>query len=656
MKKNISVIFFLLVSVISFSQEVVIFDNPSFEGTPTPHVTPAPWNACYGSPDTQPGTWGINQAPSQGNSYISFLHGGWPDSYSEGASQLLPHCLTAGQLYQFTIDAAFSSVYNTAEPGDCYGSLQVLGGNSLCDDEEVLWQSGMFTNTSWNTLTISFVPNQNWCYLTFVPYFIDSCNGYINCMIDNINSSSDGNSILITSPLYLSHEQCGFLVTGVTDTIADEIILTGGFIGSPLSVTLTSDTTWEQYVSYSSDFTGNDDIYATAYFDSYSDTSLTWVSVIMDSCSSGHRIEITSPGNNSHQSCGFIISGLTDSIPNSILLEGNFTGSPVNAQLVTDTTWQQFLSYTYGFTGSDSVFATAFFPNDTVSDWVTINFENNTPAPQQLCVVTVDSATDKNLLIWEKEITTAIDYYAILKETNQNGIYAEIGSVSYDSLSVFIDTLSNPFQNANTYKIEIVDTCGLRSISGTPHKTIHLSINLGLNNVINLAWNQYEGLPILTYNIYRGQSPENITMLASVPSNIVSFTDNFPILGANYYYVEAVLPDSCTPFRDGLTGSLSNYTAQLISSVNEYDADNFFSVFPNPNNGTFTLNFNAVKSGSATISMYDVPGQLIYQSGKINISSSPKYTINTGEIASGIYFLRVDTEYGIFTKKIVVKR
>lgn len=654
MKSINPIILVLLISATAFSQETVIFNNPSFEGTPAPHVVPAPWNACFGSPDTQPGTWGINHVPSNGNTYLSFLHGGdSPNGYSEGASQLLPQCLTAGQFYQFTIDAAFSSVYETAEPADCYGSLQVLGGTSLCDDAEVLWQSGMINNTSWNTFTVSFVPSQNWCYLTFRPYLIDTCSGYINCMIDNINSSSDGNSILITSPIYLSQEQCGFLVTGVTDTAADEIILTGGFIGSPISVNATSDTTWEQYVSYSSDFTGNDEIYATAYFDNYFDTSLAWVTVVLDSCSSGHRIEITSPGNNSYQSCGFIISGLTDSVPSSILLEGDFTGAPLNAQLLTDTTWQQFLYYPYGYTGTDSVFATAFFPNDTVSDWVIINLGNNTLALQQLCVVTVDSVTDKNLLVWEKEITASIDYYAILKETNQNNVYAEIGLVAYDSLSIFIDTLSNPFQNANKYKIEIVDTCGLRSVAGTPHKTIHLSINIGLNNVINLAWNQYEGLPILTYNIYRGQTPENVTLLTSLPSNIVSFTDNFPILGVNYYYVEAVLPDSCTPFRDGLTGSLSNYTSQLISSVNQYDVNNSVNVFPNPNNGSFIIESNIPENGKLRIEVRNIIGQLLYAQDDNAAKGIYRKNIDM-DLAKGIYLITLQTNEGSVTKKVEV--
>lgn len=53
------------------------YQNPSLEGPSQPHVVPAPWQACYGSPDTQPGQWGFTQPPSNGTSYVSALHDGY---------------------------------------------------------------------------------------------------------------------------------------------------------------------------------------------------------------------------------------------------------------------------------------------------------------------------------------------------------------------------------------------------------------------------------------------------------------------------------------------------------------------------------------------------------------------------------------------------
>jgi len=168
------------------------YQNPSLEGPSQAHVVPAPWQACYGSPDTQPGQWGITQAPSNGTSYVSFLHSGWSNNgYNEGMTQLLTPCMVAGQTYTFTVDLAHTPVYTTADPNGCYSSLAVFGGSTACAQAETLWTSGAFTHTNWQQYTITFTPTGNWCYLSFSPYFITTCGStgfdYINCMMDNIS-------------------------------------------------------------------------------------------------------------------------------------------------------------------------------------------------------------------------------------------------------------------------------------------------------------------------------------------------------------------------------------------------------------------------------------------------------------------------------------
>lgn len=170
------------------------YQNPSFEGPQLPHQVPGPWQSCYGSPDTQPGNWGITQAPSNGNSYVSFLHSGWSSNgYNEGMTQLLSPCLQAGVTYSFTIDLAHTLIYNTASPNGCYSSMAVYGGTNACGQQETLWMSGAFTHTNWQQYTVTFTPTGNWCYLSFSPYFINACgggSGYINVMMDNISCVS----------------------------------------------------------------------------------------------------------------------------------------------------------------------------------------------------------------------------------------------------------------------------------------------------------------------------------------------------------------------------------------------------------------------------------------------------------------------------------
>lgn len=240
--------------------------NPSFDGPSQAHVVPGPWQACYGTPDTQPGQWGFTQAPSDGTAYISALQGGncdYPCGYSEGASQQLSSCMIAGTTYSFSLDLAFSTVYNTAEPGSCYGSLQIMGGNSMCGQTEILWQSGMITNTSWQTYTISLTPSQNWCYISMRPYFISSCSGYINIMIDNLGPiipPSPGLQATVNSDI-----SCSQTINGEISCPADSIILSGLFNGSPVYANILTDSTWSKNVVYPFGSAGTQTIGITAY-------------------------------------------------------------------------------------------------------------------------------------------------------------------------------------------------------------------------------------------------------------------------------------------------------------------------------------------------------------------------------------------------------
>jgi len=147
---------FITINLFSFSQcqnltplEVV---NPSFEGPRGPHITPAPWNTCGITPDTQPGSWGIGLPPSNGNSYVGFVNGG--SSWLEGASQQLSGNMQANVPYQFTIDlAAVSSGGGGINPAP--SSIDIFGAMSLCGTTQLLWSSPSVANTTWQTFTVN---------------------------------------------------------------------------------------------------------------------------------------------------------------------------------------------------------------------------------------------------------------------------------------------------------------------------------------------------------------------------------------------------------------------------------------------------------------------------------------------------------------------
>lgn len=167
-------------------------------------------------------------------------------------------------------------------------------------------------------------------------------------------------------------------------------------------------------------------------------------------------------------------------------------------------------------------------------------------ANQEICLVTVDSATGKNVIVWEKTPNMGITSFNVYKESNVSGIFSLLANRPYDSLSVVLDLASNPTVNAERYMITVVDSCNNESPHSMSHRTMHLTINKGQNNDWNLIWNAYEGFTPSSYKVFRADSTLNYVNIATVSgssSYTYLYTDqNAPITGTVYYYVEVVHP------------------------------------------------------------------------------------------------------------------
>ena len=188
---------------------------------------------------------------------------------------------------------------------------------------------------------------------------------------------------------------------------------------------------------------------------------------------------------------------------------------------------------------------------------------------QEICLVTVDSATGRNLVVWEKAQTQGVQSYNIYRESTQAGTYYSIGNVPVDNLSLFVDTLSNPHQQAYRYKISVVDSCGNESGKSQEHKTIHLTINKGLGNDINLIWDHYEGFVFYTYYIYRYSTSTGWLVIDSIASNLTSRTDPSPPPANLWYQIVVKHPSVCsaTLKSKNYNSSKSNTTSISLSET-----------------------------------------------------------------------------------------
>jgi hypothetical protein len=274
---------------------------------------------------------------------------------------------------------------------------------------------------------------------------------------------------------------------------------------------------------------------------------------------------------------------------------------------------------------------------------VSVNLALQEPLP--ICIVSVDAATNNNIIVWEPLASEVTSAYAIYKETNVADEYINIGTVSYGNDGLFTDPNSNASVQASRYKLALIDTCGVESFLTPHHKTIHLTSNIGLNNTINLIWSHYEGFFFGSYTIYRGSDVNNFSVLTSIAGNLSSYTDIAPLAGQSYYFIE-VEGINCDPSRESIS-SRSNVLTIAPSGLTEFSKP-AIHIQPNPTSGEILVTIEPSEIGKNLV-LTGLTGQVLEQ----RQLTSTSLVMNLEPYAAGIYFLHIN-EYNHPTQRIKV--
>ncbi|MCY7410920.1 MAG: T9SS type A sorting domain-containing protein, partial [Chitinophagales bacterium] len=105
------------------------------------------------------------------------------------------------------------------------------------------------------------------------------------------------------------------------------------------------------------------------------------------------------------------------------------------------------------------------------------------------------------------------------------------------------------------------------------------------------------------------------------------------------------------------TGCVSSNTVYvLITGVDEISGNEFFSVYPNPSNGNFTIEIirQTAISGQTDIKIENTLGQIIFSSTENNFYNNWSKSIDLNAQPNGIYFLKISASEKIFSSKIII--
>jgi len=272
------------------------------------------------------------------------------------------------------------------------------------------------------------------------------------------------------------------------------------------------------------------------------------------------------------------------------------------------------------------------------------------PVLQEICMVTVDTTTSTNIVVWEKIETSGIDYYNIYRENAVAGNFMLIDTVQATNESLFNDVVASPLDRSWRYKISAVNDCGIEGPISSPHKTIHLNsiVNLG-NGSNDIFWDDYEGLTELEYIVWRHTDQNGWEALApAVPFGTSVFNDVPPAGSTGIdYYVDMDITYPCTAEKaQDFNSARSNKekgqfspgegTGDSNNDIEELIGNASIGVYPNPFTDLLTIQIEEATT-AIDITVYSIDGQLQYVGSFENGTS----LVDLKHLKAGMYLIQL---------------
>ncbi|MTI33547.1 gliding motility-associated C-terminal domain-containing protein [Xanthovirga aplysinae] len=187
----------LFISLLSFGQTV---ENPSFEGQRSSSSSPPGWYPCneYSTPDTQPGSWNISRAPSDGGSFISMVtrgNNGQPNDYfTEAIATRLNSSFEKNVCYNISIDMAHDPNFDGRggwDPPPFFlwepVKLKVWLSNSQCQKTKLVYESPLVDHTDWKAYNFNFSVEEDYNTLILEANYASNTHYNGSILLDNLS-------------------------------------------------------------------------------------------------------------------------------------------------------------------------------------------------------------------------------------------------------------------------------------------------------------------------------------------------------------------------------------------------------------------------------------------------------------------------------------
>jgi hypothetical protein len=306
------------------------------------------------------------------------------------------------------------------------------------------------------------------------------------------------------------------------------------------------------------------------------------------------------------------------------------------------------------------------------ADSLSVTFE---PVPGvDFCYLTVDSASQKTKLWWQKPAAAQSDSVVIARKVKGTSQFVVIATVKDTVPTSFLDTTSDPSSiEGESYQLAMKDSCGnIGAFSAAAtHKSIYLYGYLGWSNIPKLYWTGYVGIsdPNRFYRVLRDSIGNGSFKIVkdSIPFTAPkNYTD---LQGANCincsYRVEMLCETFCSPSAKSMAvkstsrSNIKNRTAMPFDSTltNVFLPSNELLkmlVTPNPAHDFLNVQFEG-NTKNVQLKIFNLMGENIWKKDFPQIYSGQKISISLMDLPRGTYLLKVNDDRVIQLKKIIVE-
>lgn len=223
--------------------------------------------------------------------------------------------------------------------------------------------------------------------------------------------------------------------------------------------------------------------------------------------------------------------------------------------------------------------------------------------------------------------------------------------------NVTVTVATTTATTAGSYPIVVTATAGAETKTVTLNLTVlnaigTVQLTVPANNAIGVASNiELVWAPTANATNYKVEIATDVNFENLVVSETVGVNSFDATLQDNKTYYWRVLPSNtaCT----GVISNTFSFTTEQVAGVNDNVLTNF-SLFPNPNNGNFTVKFNSVTGSGIKMAVYDIRGRQLLNKVVANTGLIEE-TLSIGGVGAGVYLVNIQDGDSVITKKIIIE-